>query len=58
MRPSKGIGACLRVTYIAEGKEKDGNPSLHYLTLLREGTRAHNLPEHWVRFLESIKHAE
>ena len=28
------------VTYIAEGKETDGNPSLRYITLLREGARA------------------
>jgi cation transport regulator ChaC len=46
------------VTYIAEGKEADGRPSLRYIMLLREGARAHGLPEHWVRFLESVKHAE
>ena len=46
------------VTYIAEGKETDGNPSLRYITLLREGARAHDLPEHWVRFLNNVKHAE
>jgi gamma-glutamylcyclotransferase len=46
------------VTYIAQGMEKDGNPSPRYLTLLRDGARAHNLPEHWVRYLESVKHAE
>ena len=46
------------VTYIAEGQEKDGNPSLRYLNLLREGARAHDLPEHWVRYLESVKPAE
>lgn len=45
-------------TYIAQGKETDGNPSLRYLTLLRDGARAHNLPEHWIRYLESVKHAE
>jgi hypothetical protein len=44
------------VTYIAEGKEKDGNSSLRYLTLLRDGARAHKLPEH-LRCLESVKHA-
>lgn len=32
------------VTYIAQGKETDGNPSLRYLTFLREGARAHGLP--------------
>jgi len=46
------------VTYIAEGKEIDGNPSLRYITLLREGAHAHGLPEYWLRFLESVKHAE
>jgi cation transport regulator ChaC len=46
------------VTYIAQGKETDGNPSLRYLTLVREGARAHGLPEHWIQFLDSIRHAE
>jgi cation transport regulator ChaC len=46
------------VTYIAEGKEVDGNPSLRYITLLREGARKHGLPEHYLRFLEDVKHAE
>jgi hypothetical protein len=34
------------------------NPSLRYLTLLREGARAHGLPEHWLRFLDDVKHAQ
>ncbi len=46
------------VTYIADGKETDGNPSLRYITLLREGARAHSLPEHYLRFLDSVRHAE
>jgi hypothetical protein len=46
------------VTYIADGKETDGNPSLRYISLLREGARAHGLPEHYLRFLGSVKHAE
>lgn len=46
------------VTYIAEGQEKDGNPSLRYLTLLREGARAHNLPQHWIEYLQEVKPAE
>ncbi len=46
------------VTYIAQGKGTDGNPSLRYITMLREGARAHGLPEHYIRFLESVKHAE
>ncbi len=46
------------VTYIAEGKEKDGQPSLRYITLLREGARAHGLPDHYLRFLDAVQHAE
>ena len=45
------------VTYVAEGQEIDGNPSLRYLTLLREGARSHDLPKHWVQYLENIKPA-
>ncbi len=44
--------------YIADGNETDGNPSLRYLTLLREGAQAHGLPAHWISFLESVEHAE
>lgn len=43
------------ITYIAEGKEVDGNPSLRYITLLRDGARAHGLPEDWIRFLDEVK---
>ncbi|MGQ0676897.1 MAG: gamma-glutamylcyclotransferase family protein [Rhodospirillales bacterium] len=45
-------------TYIADGNEVDGNPSLRYVTLLREGAQAHGLPDHWLQFLRSISHAE
>jgi cation transport regulator ChaC len=45
------------VTYIAQGNEIDGKPSLRYLTLLREGARAHGLPEHWCRFLDGVEAA-
>jgi len=52
-------GKSLRiVTYIADGKEQDGNPSLRYIALLRAGARAHGLPEAYLRFLDSVKHAE
>ncbi len=52
-------GAALRaVTYIADGEETDGNPSLRYITLLREGARAHGLPEHYLEILDGVKHAE
>ena len=46
------------VTYIADGQDKDGNPSLRYITLLREGALAHGLPEPYLRFLDNVKHAE
>ncbi len=45
------------MTYIAQGNEEDGNPSLRYITLLREGARSHGLPEDWVRFLEDVEPA-
>ena len=45
------------VAYIAEGKDADGKPSLRYVTLLREGAKAHGLPAHYIRFLESVEHA-
>ena len=43
------------VTYIAEGDKDDRRPSLRYLTLLREGARAHGLPDHYIRFLEQVE---
>jgi gamma-glutamylcyclotransferase len=52
-------GRPLSVTsYIAQGKDEDGKPSLRYLTLLREGARANGLPGHWLRFLDGINHTE
>jgi gamma-glutamylcyclotransferase len=45
------------VTYMAQGNEDDGRPSLRYITLLREGARTYGLPEHYIRFLEQIQHA-
>ena len=53
-----GGGTVKAVTYVADGKDTDGNPSLRYITLLREGARAHGLPEHYLRFLDSVRHAE
>jgi gamma-glutamylcyclotransferase len=44
------------VAYCAEGKPTDGTPSLRYITLLREGARAHGLPEPWLRYLDSVMH--
>ena len=46
------------VTYIADGREADGRPSLRYITLLREGARAHGLPEHYCQFLDGVQQAE
>ncbi|MDD9928896.1 MAG: gamma-glutamylcyclotransferase [Rhodospirillaceae bacterium] len=46
------------ISYVAEGNPKDGNPSLRYITLLRDGARAHALPDHWIAYLDSVKHAE
>ncbi|OHY82816.1 gamma-glutamylcyclotransferase family protein [Marinobacter sp. AC-23] len=46
------------VAYIAEGKAHDGNPSLRYLTMLREGARTHGLPEQWLHYLDNVKPAE
>ena len=45
------------MAYIAQGDEDDCKPSLRYLTLLREGARAHGLPEDYILFLEQIEHA-
>ncbi len=46
------------VTYMAPGKDIDGKPSLRYITLLRDGARAHGLPSHYIRFLENVDHAQ
>jgi cation transport regulator ChaC len=46
------------VTYMARGKEQDGVPSFRYISLLRDGARAHGLPEAWVQFLDGVTHAE
>lgn len=45
-------------TYVADGKEKDGKPSLRYITLIREGAKAHGLPEHWIQHLARVEPAE
>jgi cation transport regulator ChaC len=44
------------VTYMARGRDTDGTPSFRYISLLRDGARAHGLPEPWVRFLDEVKH--
>ncbi len=45
------------ITYIADGKAEDGKPSLRYISLLRDGAKAHGLPSAYIRFLESVEHA-
>jgi cation transport regulator ChaC len=51
-------GEIAAFTYVAEGNETDGRPSLRYITLLREGAEAHGLPDAWVAHLHRIEHAE
>ena len=46
------------VTYVARGKQADGRPSFRYMAMLREGARAHGLPEHYIRFLDQVEHAK
>ena len=46
------------VAYVAAGKETDGNPSLRYITLLRDGARFHGLPARWIEYLDAVLHAE
>lgn len=43
---------------IADGLSTDGNPSLRYITLLREGAQAHDLPAHWIERLNAVKAAD
>ena len=43
------------VTYMAQGGKKEGEPSSRYLTLMREGARAHGLPERYIRLLDRIR---
>ena len=42
------------MTYVATGNASDGRPSLRYITLLREGARAHGLPAAWLQLLDSV----
>ncbi len=44
------------VTYMARGLDADRAPSFRYISLLRDGARAHGLPEVWVQYLESVQH--
>lgn len=51
-------GEIIAFTYVAEGNETDGRPSLRYITLLREGAEAHGLPDAWLKHLHGVEHAE
>ena len=51
-----GGTALKAATLLAQGDKNDSAPLLRYLTLLREGARAHGLPKHYIRFLEQIEH--
>ncbi|HME22929.1 MAG TPA: gamma-glutamylcyclotransferase family protein [Acetobacteraceae bacterium] len=44
------------VTYMARGLDADRAPSFRYISLLREGARAHGLPAAWVQYLDSVEH--
>lgn len=57
VQASASIPGLLEPVRIDEHLYVDGNPSLCYLTLLREGARAHGLPRHWIAFLEKMEHA-
>ncbi|WP_334386689.1 gamma-glutamylcyclotransferase family protein [Bradyrhizobium sp. AZCC 2262] len=46
------------MTYVAKGKETDGRPSLRYITMLRDGARAHGLPSSWLQMLDNVVHAK
>jgi gamma-glutamylcyclotransferase len=46
------------MTYVAKGKETDGCPSLRYITMLRDGARAHGLPSSWLQMLDNVVHAK
>jgi gamma-glutamylcyclotransferase (GGCT)/AIG2-like uncharacterized protein YtfP len=46
------------VTYSAIGNPHDGNPSLRYITLLRNGAREHGLPDCWIERLDAVEHAK
>ena len=45
------------VTYKVRLAAPEGQPSLRYLKLIREAARQRELPEHYVAFLEHVKHA-
>lgn len=48
----------IAMTYVAKGQDSDGRPSFRYISLLRDGARAHGLPETWLQLLEKVEPAE
>jgi len=58
LRPKIVVRVVQAATYMAQGNEVDGRPSQRYITLLRDGARAHGLPETHIRFLESVEHVQ
>jgi hypothetical protein len=44
----RGARGCRQLPTWRKVEETDGKPSLRYITLLRDGARAHRLPEHYV----------
>ncbi len=45
-------------TYVAPGNPADGRPSFRYISLLRDGARAHGLPAAWLAMLDRVVPAE
>ena len=45
------------VTYMADGNPEHGNPSLRYITLLRDGVAAHGLPAAYLDYLNNVEPA-
>jgi hypothetical protein len=45
----------LALTWPSDSAENP-TPSHRYMSLLREGARAHGLPDDWLRFLDSVEH--
>jgi cation transport regulator ChaC len=45
------------MTYMAPGNPTDGRPSQRYISLLRDGARAHGLPSDWLQLLDRVEPA-
>ena len=53
----RDLGKHHAFSLIADGLPEDGNPSLRYISLIREGARQHNLPPHWIEKLDRVRAA-